>query len=90
MDTLNDVSRYFDDVYTIDNPGFAKYIPDIFPAELHLYKASTSDKETTFFHLNIKVIGSDIHTSVYDKRDDYGFPIVNFPWFSGDVARLPS
>ena len=29
-------------------------------------------------HLNIKVIGNDIHTSVYDKRDDFGFPIVNF------------
>ena len=31
-----------------------------------------------------------IHTSVYDKRDDFGFPIVNFPWLSGDVPRLPS
>ena len=43
-----------------------------------------------FLILNIKVIGSDIHTSVYDKRDDFGFPIVNFPWLSGDVPRLPS
>ena len=40
--------------------------------------------------LNIKVIGSDIHYGVYDKRDDFGFPIVNFPWLSGDVPRLPS
>ena len=23
--------------------------------------------------------GNDVHTSVYDKRDDIGFPIVNFP-----------
>ena len=44
----------------------------------------------SFLDLNIKVIGSDIHTSVYDKRDDFGFPIVNFPWLSGDVPRLPS
>ena len=40
--------------------------------------------------LNIKVIGNDIHTSVYDKRDDFGFPIVNFPWLNGDVPRLQS
>ena len=40
--------------------------------------------------LNIKVIGSNIHTSVYDKRDDFGFPIVNFPWLGGDVPRLSS
>ena len=38
----------------------------------------------------IKVIGSNIYTSVYDKRDDFGLPIVNFPWLSGDVPRLPS
>ena len=53
-------------------------------------KANTSDKETSFLDLNIKVIGNDIHTSVYDKRDDFGFPIVNFPWLSGDVPRLQS
>ena len=65
-------------------------IPDIYPAELQLNKANTSAKEASFLDLNIKVIGSDIHTSVYDKRDDFGFPIVNFPWLSGDVPRLPS
>ena len=53
-------------------------------------KANTSDKETSFLDSNIKVIGSDVHTSVYDKRDDFGFPIVNFPLLSGDVPRLPS
>ena len=58
--------------------------------ELQLNKANTSDKETSFLDLNIKVIGSDVHTSVYDKRDDFGFTIVNFPWLSGDVPRLPS
>ena len=31
------------------------------------------------------VIGSDVYTSVYDKRDDFGYPIVNFPWLSSDV-----
>ena len=57
---------------------------------LQLNKANTSDTEFSFLDLNIKVIGSDIHTSVYDKRDDFEFPIVNFPWLSGDVPRLPS
>ena len=31
-----------------------------------------------------------ILVSVYDKRDDFGFPIVNFPWLNGDVPRLTS
>ena len=52
-------------------------------------KVNTSDKETSFLDLNIKVIGSDVHTSVYNKRDGFGFSIVSFPWLSGDVPRLP-
>ena len=89
IDMFNDTSRYLDDIFTIDNPEFEKHIPDIYPAELQLNKANTSDKEISFLYLSIKVIGSDIYTSVYDKRDDFRFPIVNFPWFS-DVPRLPS
>ena len=87
---FNDTSRYLDDIFTIDNPEFEKHIPDIYPTELQLNKAITSDKEISFLDVDIKVVGSDVHTSVYDKRDDFGFPIVNFPWCSGDVPRLPS
>ena len=56
---------------------------------MQLNKAKPSDKETSFLDLNIKVICSDVHTSVYDKRDDFRFPIVNFPWLSGDVPKVP-
>ena len=90
IDMFNDTSRYLDDIFTIDYPEFENIFPDIYPAELQLNKANTSDKETSFLDLNIKFIGSDIHTRVYDKRDHFGSPIVNFPWLSGDVPRLPS
>ena len=35
----------------------------------------------------LKVIGSDVKTSLQDKRDNFGFPIVNCPWLSDDVPR---
>ena len=57
---------------------------------VQLNKATTSNKEASFLDSNIKVIGSGIHTSVYDKRDDFGFPIINFSLLSGDDPRLPS
>ena len=43
-DMFNDISRYLDDIFTIDNPEFDKHIPDIYPAELQLNKANSSDK----------------------------------------------
>ena len=54
-------------------------LASIYPRELQLNKANTSETETSLFDLNIKVISSNIHTSVYDKRDDFGFPIFNLP-----------
>ena len=29
-------------------------------------------------------------SKIYDKRDDFNFEIVNFPFFAGDVPRSPS
>ena len=40
IDMFNDTSRYLDDIFTIDNPEFEKYIPDIYPAKLQLNKAN--------------------------------------------------
>ena len=30
IDMFNDTSQYLDDIFTIDNPEFEKYIPDIY------------------------------------------------------------
>ena len=39
----------------------------------------------------MKVSGNNIQSSVYEKRDDFGFPLlVNFPWLSDDAPRLSS
>ena len=64
IDMFNDTSRYLDDIFTIDNLEFDNNIPDIYPTKLHLKETNTSDKDTSLLDLNIKVIGSDVHTSV--------------------------
>ena len=83
-------SRYLDDILTIDNPWFDSYKDEIYPKELTLNKASKSDTETPFLDLNIKIKDGSIETSVYDKREDFDFKIINFPWLDGDVPKLPS
>ena len=87
---FTDTSRYLEDIFTIDHPEFKKHIPDIYPTELQLNKANTSDKGTSFLDLNLKLIVSEVQTSVYDKRADFGFSIDSFPWVSDDVPKLPS
>ena len=45
IDMFNDISRYLDDILTIDNPEFEKHISDIYPVELQLNKANTQTKK---------------------------------------------
>ena len=45
---LNSSSRYPDDLLTIDNFHFEQKFDRIYPAELQLNKANSSDTEATF------------------------------------------
>ena len=62
----------------------------IYPAELQLNKANSSDTRAAFLDLNLSIHNDIISTKIYDKRDDYSFDIVNFPFFDGDVPRRSS
>ena len=63
----------------------------IYPTELQLNKANSSDTEAPFLDLNLSITNGIISSKkIYDKRDDFNFEIVNFPFLDGDVPRSPS
>ena len=37
--------------------------------------------------LNLCISHGTVSTKIYDKRDDFDFDIVNFPFLDGDVPR---
>ena len=45
---FNTTSRYLDDLLNIDNPYFEGMVNQIYPPELQLNKANTSDTEAPF------------------------------------------
>ena len=48
IDALNTTLRYLDDILNINNVYFDNMVSQIFPAELQLKKANTSDTEAAF------------------------------------------
>ena len=62
----------------------------IYPAELQLNKANSSDTEASFLDLNLSISNGTVSTKTYDKRDDFDFDIVNFPFLDGDFSRRTS
>ena len=62
----------------------------IYSLELQLNKANVSETETSFLDLHLSISDSFVKTKIYDKRDDFDFDIVNFPFLDGDVPRSTS
>ena len=87
---FNSTSRYLDDLRNIDNPYFEGMVNQIYPPELQLNKANTSDTEAPFLDLHLSISNGSVLSKIYDKRDDFDFDIVNFPFLDGDVPRRPS
>ena len=50
IEAFNTTSRYLDDLLDIDNPYFEQMVGQIYPTELQLNKANSSDTEARFVH----------------------------------------
>ena len=62
----------------------------VYPPELQLNKANTSDTEAPFLDLHLSISNGFVSSKIYDKRDDFDFDIVNFPFLDGDAPRSTS
>ena len=65
-------------------------IGQIYPTELQLNKANSSDTEAPFLDLKLSMTNGIVSSEIYDKRDDLNFEIVNFPFLDGDFSRSPA
>ena len=80
IDAFNSTSRYFDDILNINNIYFDNMVSQIYPSKLKLNKANTSDTKAAFLDLHLSITNDIVSTKIYDKRDDFDFEIVNFPF----------
>ena len=82
IDAFNTTSRYLDDILNIYIDNMAS---QIYPSELQLNKAYISDTKAAFLDLHLSISNNIVSTKIYDKRDDFDFEMVNFPFLDGDV-----
>ena len=72
-------------------PEFENYLGQMYPVELEI--KDTTESNTSASNLDLLLsIGRDgrLHTSIYDKRDDFNFHITNFPFLSSNIPASPA
>ena len=89
IEAFNSTSRYLDDLLYIDNPYFEGMVNQIYPPELKLNKANTSDTEAPFLDLHLSISNGFVSSKIYDKRDDFDFVIVKFLFFGWLCSTSP-
>ena len=85
------INRYIDDVLSMNNPEFENYLSQMYPVELEIKDTTESNTSASYLDLLLS-IGRDgqLHTSIYDKRDNFDFHITNFPYLSSNIPTSPA
>ena len=65
-------------------------VNQIYSPELQLNKANTSNTEAPLLNLHLSFSNCFVSSQIYNKRDDFDFDIVNFPFLYGDGRRRSS
>ena len=72
--------RYIDDVLSLKNTKIAEYLEFIYPRELEIKETAETAASSSYLDCYLYIDNGKLTTRLYDKRDDFNFPIVNFPY----------
>ena len=79
--------RYIDDLFVGNFPDFREHIYEIYPRSLDVKLESSSITEVAYLDLKINSQNSNLTFSIYDKREDFSFEIINFPYLDSCIPK---
>ena len=83
--------RYIDDLLLANNNDLMmEVMKDIYPEELVLVPDDSDGLSAPYLDLLIIIKDDVVSSSIYDKRDAFDFPIVNFPTLTGNIPLKSS
>ena len=89
--SFNFTFRYIDDVLSLNNSKFGDLRDLIYPVELEIKDTTDTLKSASYLDLYLEIdISGRLRSKLYDKRDDFSFPIVNFPFLCSNIPAAPA
>jgi len=87
---LCNTARYIDDLITFNNPDFVEHIPEIYPKELTLKETTESIDSVSYLDLLINIEDSKFITKIFDKREQFNFTVINYPYMDSNIPVKPA
>jgi hypothetical protein len=83
--------RYINNVLSINKNLFHSYVDLIYPNELEIKETTECSTSTLYLDVLLKLdTNGKLTTQLYDKRDDFNFSIVNFPYQCSNIPASPA
>ena len=77
-------------ILSLKNTKFAEYLEFIYPRELEIKETTETSASSSYLDCYLYIDNGKLTTRLYDKRDDFNFPIVNFPFLSSNIPSAPA
>jgi hypothetical protein len=82
---------YIDDVLSLTHSRFCDFVDCIYRIELEIKDTTDTDRSASCLDLQLEIDSEGrLRTKLYDKRDDFNFPIVNFPFRCSNIPAAPA
>jgi hypothetical protein len=89
--SFNFTFRDIDDVLSLNNFRFGDFVDRIYPIELEIKDTTDTDISASYIDLHFEIDSEGrLRTKLYDKRNDFNFPIVNFAFICSDIPAAPA
>ena len=70
---------------------FGDFVDRIYPIELEIKDTKDTDRSALYLDLHLEIDSEGrLRTKLYDKRVDFNFPIVNFPFICSNIPTAPA
>ena len=75
---------------SLNNTKVAEYLEFIYPRELEIKETTETTASSPYLDCYLYIDNGKLTTRLNDKRDDFNFPIVNFPFLSSNIPSAPA
>ena len=85
---LKDIFRYQDDLIVFNDYGLLdSVLSDIYPPEMIVNNTNISAHKCCYLDLNISIFQGKFRYTLYDKRKDYDFNVISYPFLDGNIPK---
>ena len=86
LEKLSNIFRYQDDLISFNDLGLLENIlQDIYPREMIVNKTNISPCKCNYLDMTISIYRGKFVVKLFDKRKDYQFNVISYPFLDGNV-----